>query len=208
MEHTEKGDEGRSERGCLGVLDKVWGSEGVWVFRLSQTVHFAPFFFFWISAWLGHFGRYRPIRPIRTELARFGLRQRWFQPRRPDSGIATWHDAARTCGLRRPSRVPASRRVGRGCAGLGVASAHPSLQVINKFYTKAQILFINCCLTIAYAGVTLFRSKIHLLLQACFPNFMVGSEGGLRPIPNLDRDHINHSEKLRIFDIIKRNGTS
>ena len=82
------------------------------------------------------------------------------------------------------------------------------LKVINKFYTKAQILFINCCLTIAYAGVTLFRSKIHLLLQACFPNFMVGSEGSLRPIPNLDRDHINHSDKLRIFDIIKRNGTS
>ena len=102
-QHTEKGDEGRSERGCLGVLDKVWGSEGVWVFRLSQTVHFAPFFFFWISAWLGRFGRYRPIRPIRTESARFGLRQRWFQPRRPDSGIATWHDAARTRGLRRPA---------------------------------------------------------------------------------------------------------
>ena len=100
------------------------------------------------------------------------------------------------------------RRVGRRCAGLGAASVHPSLKVINKFYTKAQILFINCCLTIAYAGVTLFRSKIHLLLQACFPNFMVGSEGSLRPIPNLDRDHINHSEKLRIFDIIKRNGTS
>ena len=50
-----------------------------------------------------------------------------------------------------------------------------NLKVINKFYTYAQILFINCCLTIAYAGVTLFRrSKIHLLLQACFPNFMIG----------------------------------
>ena len=72
------------------------------------------------------------------------------------------------------------------------------LKVINKFYTKAQILFINCCLTIAYAGVTLFRSKIHLLLQACFPNFMVGSEGGLRPIPNLDRDHINHIYKIQL----------
>ena len=103
MEHTEKGDEGRSEKGCLGVLDEVWGSEGVWVFRLSQTMRFAPFFFFfWISAWLGRFGRYRPIR---TELARFGPRWHQFQPRRPDSGIATWHDAARTCGLRRPSCV-------------------------------------------------------------------------------------------------------
>ena len=73
------------------------------------------FFFFWISAWLGHFGRYRPIRPIRTESALFGLRRRrfqphrpWFQPHWPDSGIATWHDAARTRGLRRPSRIAAS----------------------------------------------------------------------------------------------------
>ena len=54
---------------------------------------------------LGHFSRYRPIR---IESARFGLRRCRFQPRRPDSGIATWHDAARTRGLRRPSRVAAS----------------------------------------------------------------------------------------------------
>ena len=76
-------------------------------------------FFFWISAWLGSIGRYRPIR---TESAWFGPRRRRFQPCWPDLGIATWHDAARTRGLWRPSRVAASRRVGRGCAGLGAAS--------------------------------------------------------------------------------------
>ena len=93
--------------GSFGQSVRVWG---VWVFRLSQMVRFAPFFFFfffliWISAWLGRFGRYRPMR---TESARFGPRRRRFQPRRPDSGITTWHDAARTRGLRRPSRVTAS----------------------------------------------------------------------------------------------------
>ena len=85
-------------------------------------MHFAPFFFFF------NFGLTRPFRPIRTESARFWPRRRRFQPRRPDSGLATWHDAARTRGLRHPSHVAASRRVGRGCAGLGAASVHPSLQ--------------------------------------------------------------------------------
>ena len=54
------------------------------------------FFFFFLN-----FGLTRPFRPIRTESARF-------PPRRLDSGLVTWHDAARTRGLQRPTRVAAS----------------------------------------------------------------------------------------------------
>ena len=105
-------------------------------------MRYAPFFFFFefrpdwaVSADTGRYGRYRPIRSIRTESARFRSRRSRFrprrcrfQPRRPDSGIATWHDAARTRGLRRPSRVAASRRDGRECAGLGAVSVHPKFK--------------------------------------------------------------------------------
>ena len=164
------------------------------------------FFFFFLN-----FGLTRPFQPIQADTADTDRVGPIWAASAPISAASARfgnrHMARHGTDARSAASLP-RRRVGRRCAGLGAASVHPSLKVINKFYTKAQILFINCCLTIAYAGVTLFRSKIHLLLQACFPNFMVGSEGSLRPIPNLDRDHINHSDKLRIFDIIKRNGTS
>ena len=168
-------------------------------------MRFAPFFFFL------NFGLTWPFQPIQADTADTDRVGPIWAASAPISAASARfgnrHMARRGTDARSAASLP-RRRVGRRCAGLGAASVHPSLKVINKFYTKAKILFINCCLTIAYAGVTLFRSKIHLLLQACFPNFMVGSEGSLRPIPNLDRDHINHSDKLRIFDIIKRNGTS
>ena len=101
-------------------------SEGSGVFRLVKRCVCTFFFFFF------NFGLTRPFRPIRTESARFWPRRRRFppnrrrlQPRRPDSGLATWHDAAGTRGLPRPCRVPASHRVGRGCAGPKAESVHP-----------------------------------------------------------------------------------
>ena len=120
-------------RGGLRGWTKKWGSG---LFRLVKRCVCTVFFFFFFSAWLGRFGRYRPIR---TESARFGPRRRRFQPRRPDSGIATWHDATRTRGLRRPSRVAVSHHVGRGCAGLGAASVHPR-GPSTIFMTKISIL--------------------------------------------------------------------
>ena len=109
-----------------GVREAGRNVRGLGVFRLVKRCVCTFFFFFWILAWLGRY------RPIRTESARFWprrrrfpLRRRRFQPRRPDSGLATWHDAARTRGLRHPCRVAASRRVGRGYAGLGAAFVHP-----------------------------------------------------------------------------------
>ena len=90
--NTEKRDEGQStQRREMrdGVREGVWefwtkceGLRGVWVFRLVKRC-VCTFFFFFLN-----FGQTRPFRPIRTESARFG-------PRRPDSGLATWHDAAR-----------------------------------------------------------------------------------------------------------------
>ena len=93
-------------------------------------------FFFFLN-----FGLTGPFRPIQADTAdtdrvgqfrsrrsQFRPRRCRFQPRRPDSGIATWHDAARTRGLRRPSRVAASRRDGRECAGLGAVSVHPKFK--------------------------------------------------------------------------------
>ena len=135
--------------------------EGVWVFRLSQMVRFAPFFFFFeFRPKSGRFGRYRPIladtgryRPILADICRygrygpsrpdFGRVDADFSrvgPRRPDSGLATWHDAARTRGLRRPSRVAASRRVGRGCARLGAASVHPSVPLRLKLLMERPFI--------------------------------------------------------------------
>ena len=101
-------------------------------------VRFAPFFFFFFFEFRpksGRFGRYRPIltdtgryRPILADIGRYGQYGpsrpdlgrvgadfgrvgpdfSRVGPHRPDSGHATWHDAARTRGLWRPSRVAAS----------------------------------------------------------------------------------------------------
>ena len=85
---TEKGDEGRSERGWTKC-------EGSGVFRLVKRCVCTFFFFFFFL----NFGL---TRPIRTESARFWPRRRRFPPNRrrlqlhrPDSGLATWHDAVR-----------------------------------------------------------------------------------------------------------------
>ena len=71
------------------------------------------------------------------EFVRFGANRLAWEPNRHKSapiwtasarvGKSTWHDAARTRGLRRPSRVAASRRVGSGCAGSGAPSVHPRI---------------------------------------------------------------------------------
>ena len=64
-------------------------------------MRFAPFFFFFFYEFRPNSadtGRYGPSRP---NLGRVG-------PHRLDSGIATWHNAARTRGLQRPTRVAAS----------------------------------------------------------------------------------------------------
>ena len=126
-QNTEKRDEGRStQRREMrdGVREGVWefwtkceGLRGSGYLGLVKQCVLHLFFFFFLN--FGLTRPFRPIRPIRTKSARFG-------PRRPDSGITTWHNAARTRGLRRPPRVAASRLVGRGCAGLGAASVHPS----------------------------------------------------------------------------------
>ena len=50
-------------------------------------------------------------------------------PRRPDSGAATWRDAARRGTDTRSAASLPRRRVGRGCAGLDAASMHPRLKV-------------------------------------------------------------------------------
>ena len=73
--------------------------------------------------------------PNRRKSVRFGANRRASEPNRRESasiwaalarvGKSTWHDAARTHGLRRPSRVAASRRVKRGCVGSEAASVHP-----------------------------------------------------------------------------------
>ena len=90
--------------------DEMWG-EVFWRFEwnwaevglvLSQTVR-SGFFFFWISAWIGCFGRYGRFRP---KSAWFGSRWRASKPRRLASAKTTWHDVA-------------------GCAGSGVPCASP-----------------------------------------------------------------------------------
>ena len=84
----------------FGSLDEVWGSEGVWVFRLSQTVRFAPFFFFfWISAWLGRYG------PSYPDLGRVGADFSRVSPIRESPRGTTRHGRA-VCGV--PPRPAAS----------------------------------------------------------------------------------------------------
>ena len=65
-----------------GVREAGRNVRGLGVFRLVKRC-VCTFFFFFLN-----FGLTRPFRPIRTESARF-----W--PRRPDSGLATWHNAVR-----------------------------------------------------------------------------------------------------------------
>ena len=91
MNWCSKGDETEAEwqrerehRDKVNLVkwDEMWG-EVFWHFEwnwaevglvLSQTVRSA-FFFFWISAWIGRFGRY----------GRFRLESAWFRANRPES---------------------------------------------------------------------------------------------------------------------------
>ena len=144
-----------------GVREAGRRSEGSGVFRLVKRCVCTFFFFFWISAWLGRFGRfgwYRPIRPIRTESARFG----------------TSH-VARTRGLRRPSRVAASRRVRRRCARLGAASVHPRYQTNSLVLLGAncQIVCVSTSASIWKAYVVVWTSdkKIEVALAIILLSF-------------------------------------
>ena len=86
-------------------------------------MRFAPFFFFVFefrpnSAVLADTGRYEPSRP---DLGRVGADFSCVGPIREQPRGTTRHGRA-VCGV-----PPASCRVGRGCAGLDVASVHPRL---------------------------------------------------------------------------------
>uniref|UniRef100_A0A7N2L5R8 Uncharacterized protein n=1 Tax=Quercus lobata TaxID=97700 RepID=A0A7N2L5R8_QUELO len=70
---------------------------------------------------IGQYGRYGPSRPDFGRVGPISAASACVGPSRDPPRGATRHDAGRTRGLRRPSRVAASRRVGRGCAGLGAA---------------------------------------------------------------------------------------
>ena len=117
----------------FGSFGRSVGSEGVWVFRLSQMVRFAPFFFFFffvfrpnsaVSADSADTGRYGPSRP---DLGRIGADFGRVGPIRESPRGTTQHGRA-VCGV-----PPASRRVGHGCARLGAASVHP-----RKIHTATQ----------------------------------------------------------------------
>ena len=102
--------------------------------------------FFFLN--FGRYGRYVPSRP---DFGRIGADFGRVGPSRDPPRGATRHDAGRTRGLRRPSRVAASRRVGRGCAGLGAASVHPCNYFTLKFSLEwvppfqLRILYLRCC---------------------------------------------------------------
>ena len=84
-------------------------------------VRFAPFFFFFFFEFRpksGRFGRYRPISadtgrylPIRTDFGRVGADFSRVGPRRPDSGLATWHGRV-VCGVPPASPRPAASDAG------------------------------------------------------------------------------------------------
>ena len=110
---------------------------GLGVFRLVKRC-VAPFVFFFffefrpdsaVSVDTGRYGRYGPSRPdfgrVGADFCRIGVDFSRVGPIRDLPRGMTRSDAARMRGLRRPCRVPASRRVGRECVGLGAASVHP-----------------------------------------------------------------------------------
>ena len=118
-----------------------------------------PFFFFFYF----NFGLTRPFRPIQADTDRVGSILAASAPISAESAPTsaasarvgpirdlprgtTRSDVARTRGLRRPCRVPASRHVGCGCAGLGAASVHPSIymQTFNVFIWDILFFPENC----------------------------------------------------------------
>ena len=122
--------------------------------RFSWNGAFCTFFF--LNFGLNRpFWRFRPIWPIQTgsrrfrpESARFRANRPDLEPRRCKSAWvgfkkmkAMWHDAAgcgRTRGQWCPSRVAASRRVGRGCGTSGAASVLPSFFHSISCYTMGN----------------------------------------------------------------------
>ena len=134
-----------------GVREAGRNVRGLGVFRLVKRCVCTFFLFFFFL----NFGLTRPFRPIQADMDRVGPILAESAPIPAESGPTsaastrvgpirdlprgtTRHDVAGTCGLRRPSRVAASRRVRRGCTGLGAASVHPSAPP-----TKTEQLSIN-----------------------------------------------------------------
>ena len=115
-----------------GVLAFEWNWDEVGLV-LSQTVHFAFYYYFFFN-----FGLNWPFRPIRPIQARVGpipgesARVEAASARVGENNVgSTWHDTAgrcRTRGQRHPLRVAASRRVRHGCGTSGAATVLPSLQ--------------------------------------------------------------------------------
>ena len=92
----------------------VWSElkEGL---RFSSNVRFAPFFFFWISAWIGRLGVFGPIQ---RESARFSVNRPDSEPHRCESTQVgfkkkkdTWHVAAGHAGSGVPRVLPHRTRV-------------------------------------------------------------------------------------------------
>ena len=120
------------------------------------------FFFFefrpdWaVSADTGRYGRYGPSRPdfgrVGADFRRIGADFSRVGPIRDLPRGTTRSDAARTRGLRRPCRVPVSRRVGRGCAGLGAASVHPRWEGKMKIEFIVWIDFLAICNSLGYTS--------------------------------------------------------
>ena len=142
-----------------GVREAGRNVRGLGVFRLVKrcVCTFFFFFFFWISAWLGRFGRfgrYRPIWPIRTESARFWPRRgrfppnrRRLQPRRPDSGLATWYDVVRRgTDARSAASLPRPAASDAGAPALGPRPCIPDIKwkmceflLTFKYFAKIRV---------------------------------------------------------------------
>ena len=117
-----------------GVREAGRNVRGLGVFRLVKRCVCTFFFFFFefrpdsaVSVDTGRYGPSRPdfgrvgadFRRIGADFSRVGLR-------RPDSGLATWHNAVRRGTDARSAASLPRPRVGRGCAGLGAAFVNPS----------------------------------------------------------------------------------
>ena len=102
--------QGRRNRGreaeTSEVRDEMWGKVRAYVlafmwnwaevgFRNKSNGAFCTFFFFffWISAWIGCFGRYGRFKP---ESARFRANRPKSEPRRRESAKSTWNPRGTT----------------------------------------------------------------------------------------------------------------
>ena len=141
------------------------------LFRLVKRCVCTVFFFFFFSFGLtrpfrpfrpiqadtGRYGRYGPSRPdfgrVGADFRRIGADFSRVGPRRPDSGLATWHDAVRrgrdarsAASLPRPRVPPCRTRVRRPWGRVRASQVMNLVTIIHKICSYHLFKFgLYCC---------------------------------------------------------------